>query len=188
LAESKKAALDARARLEALYTSFAPDVQAYARRRIDGTAVDDVVADVFVAAWRKIEQVPEAPLPWLLGVARKVIANHARSARRRSALTRRLSTGEPRLSAVADESGDIIRALASLPERDREALMLIAWEGLNQGEAAAVIGCSPALFRVRFHRAKKKLKRAIDVSAEESQLADEVRPPGPVFDQRGETQ
>jgi RNA polymerase sigma-70 factor (ECF subfamily) len=180
--------VDFRARLEELYASFAPDVRAYARRRIDAAVVDDVVADVFVAAWRKIEQVPEEPLPWLLGVARNVIGNHLRSARRRLALTQRLSNEQPKLFTEANEPGDIIRALASLPERDRESLMLIAWEGLNPREAAVVIGCSPARFRVRFHRAKKKLELALQALPLGSQPGDELRPPSPLFDQRGETQ
>jgi RNA polymerase sigma-70 factor (ECF subfamily) len=52
-------------------------------------------------------------------------------------------------------------ALRSLPEPDRELLMLVAWDGLDARRAAAVIGCTPAAFSVRLHRARKRFERAL---------------------------
>jgi Sigma-70, region 4 len=49
-----------------------------------------------------------------------------------------------------------------MPENDREAITLIAWEGLRPAEAATVLGQSPAAFRVRLHRAKRRLRRELD--------------------------
>jgi RNA polymerase sigma factor (sigma-70 family) len=147
-------------RLEKIYAAHAHAARAYARRRVPADVVDDVVSDVFVIAWRKMEHVPEEPLPWLLSVARRVVSNHRRSTNRRRALVTRLRVEEPTPGTSAEESG-VIRALASLRERDREALMLIAWEGLSQSEAASVLSCSPAVFRVRLHRARERLRRAL---------------------------
>ena len=156
-----------RQRFAKLYEEFAAHVQAYAVRRGQRELAPDIVSDVFVVAWRKFDAIPASPLPWLLGVARKVMANQLRGARRRQALFARLvlneaETGPP----VADAGvlGSVLHALASLPERDRETLMLIAWEGLDPREAAAVLGCSSTAFRVRLHRARAKFKRALDAT------------------------
>ena len=53
-------------------------------------------------------------------------------------------------------------ALARLPANDREAITLIAWDGLRPAEAAIVLGQSPATFRVRLHRAKRRLRRELE--------------------------
>src|SRR4029450_2647016 len=66
-----------------------PVVRAYARRRAAPDAAQDVVADTFLVAWRRLEDVPEDALPWLYGVARRVLANQRRSAARGAARERR---------------------------------------------------------------------------------------------------
>lgn len=157
-----------RLRFERLYEELAPDVQAYVLRRVEQELADDVVADVFVVAWRRLDDLPSAPLPWLLGVARKTVSNHLRSARRRSALLERLHAVERPSNVDASHIEPVLAALASLGERDREALRLVAWEGLSREEAASVVGCSTGTFRVRFHRARVRLGRALDAAAEAS--------------------
>jgi hypothetical protein len=79
------------AQLEELWRAYAPAVFRYARRRVLPGDVDEVVAETFMVAWRRRNEVPEFPLPWLLGVARGVSANLLRTARRRDALTDRLA-------------------------------------------------------------------------------------------------
>jgi RNA polymerase sigma-70 factor (ECF subfamily) len=157
-----------RRRFEQLYGEFAPDVQAYALRRVERALVADIVADVFVVAWRRFDELPSAPLPWLLGVARKTVSNHLRSARRRTALVERLRAAASGSTVDPSHTEPVWNALASLGDRDREALMLVAWEGLSRAEAAAVLGCSTAAFRVRLHRARARLGRALDDSAAEA--------------------
>lgn len=66
--------VDPEARFEDLYRSHAPRVMAYVLRRTEPAQADDVVADVFLVAWRRLDRVPAEPLPWLLGVARKQLA------------------------------------------------------------------------------------------------------------------
>jgi RNA polymerase sigma-70 factor (ECF subfamily) len=131
-------------------------VSAYARRRAGAGEADDAVAETFLVAWRRLDDMPEEERPWLFGVARRVLANQRRAAARRNALAGRLS-GAPIEREPADEA-PVLRALASLAERDREVLMLTAWEGLTSEEAARVLGCSRTAAKVRLHRARGRLR------------------------------
>jgi RNA polymerase sigma factor (sigma-70 family) len=154
--------IDRRRRLEALFSEHAGAVRAYARRRVSTAAADDVVGDVFVVAWRRLDDVPEDGLPWLLGCARRVIANQRRSVRRQTALLERLSREQPP-APDGPRSADAVlgEALATLSDGDREVLMLTAWEGLQPARAAAVMGCSPRTFSMRLHRARRRLAAAL---------------------------
>ena len=61
-----------------------------------------------------------------------------------------------------DPSGRVAAALGRLSASDREAITLIAWDGLRPATAAAVLGQSPTASRVRLHRAKCRLRRELD--------------------------
>jgi RNA polymerase sigma-70 factor, ECF subfamily len=78
-------------RFELLYAKHAPAVKAYVLRRAEASTADDIVAEVFVVCWRRFEEVPVDPLPWLLGVARRVLSTQRRGERRRGALHERLA-------------------------------------------------------------------------------------------------
>jgi RNA polymerase sigma factor (sigma-70 family) len=152
-------------RFEQLFRRHHRAVAAYARRRATGDTSDDVVANTFLVAWRRLDQVPADSLPWLLAVARNVIATQQRGSRRRGALRLRLEHADgsatPR-SGLEEPAGRVEAALRRLPASDREAITLIAWDGLRPAEAATVLGQSPAAFRVRLHRAKRRLRRELD--------------------------
>jgi RNA polymerase sigma factor (sigma-70 family) len=149
-------------RFEELFRENYAAVRAYALRRAPGDVAQDVVADTFLVAWRRLDDVPGDALPWLYGVARRVLANERRSAGRRAALEERLAT-EPPAAAPGDAlervgDAELVRAaLARLSERHREALMLVAWHGLSGARAARAAGCSQATFAVRLHRARARL-------------------------------
>lgn len=149
-------------RVEQLFADHARAVRAYALRRVDPATADDVVSDVFVVAFRRLEVIPEPPLPWLLATARKIIANQRRATTRRELLSADL---RPLQAGVwRDEHGDdhaLLAGLARLSERDREVILLVAWEELDPASAAAVLGCSRATFSVRLHRARRRLAAAI---------------------------
>jgi RNA polymerase sigma factor (sigma-70 family) len=170
---------DSRAQFEHVYQDCYEAVLRYTARRVAPEAVQDVVADTFLTAWRRYGDLRGEPLPWLLGIARRTAANHRRSGSRRAALRTRLSSEQLHCAhALDDRDPDVGAALATLSERDREALMLIAWDGLEHRVAATVMGCSTAAFTVRVHRARRKLEQAlagaqsspIDVSQEARSL------------------
>jgi RNA polymerase sigma factor (sigma-70 family) len=150
------------AELEELWHDWHRHVLAYALRRADPSTAEDVVAETFTIAWRRLGDVPERPLPWLLGVARRVLANQRRGERRRVALVDRLALqGRAAPGAPDQQEGRALTALASLGERDREALLLHAWEGLDHAEAGTVMGCSASTFAVRLHRARRRFAREL---------------------------
>jgi RNA polymerase sigma-70 factor, ECF subfamily len=161
-------------RFERLFRESYPLVRAYALRRAAPDAAQDAVAETFLVAWRRLEDVPGDPLPWLYGTARRVLANQRRSAARGVALGERLSGAIP-MSGAAD-LGDLVAdaelmrlALGRLSDRSREALMLAAWEGLDGTRAARAAGCSRAAFAVRLHRARTQL--AAELASLEEPLA-----------------
>lgn len=172
--------MERRVRFELLYGEHAPAVKAYILRRAQASVTDDLVAEVFMVCWRRLDELPAEPLPWLLGVARRVLSTQRRGERRGVALRQRLAESgavvgapspaveatSPALEALspavgAGASGALRGALAQLSESDREVLLLIAWEGLSPTQAATVIGVKAATVRVRLHRARRRLARAL---------------------------
>jgi len=171
---------DRRARMDDLFTAYAADVYAFALRRSSPSAAEDVVSETFLVAWRRLDSVPDTPKPWLLAVARRVLANQRRSVGRQSAVRSRLGTSDPDTWCRPDEqqSDDaaVLSALTKLAPGDRDAITLVAWDGLTAEEAATVLGCSRATFYVRFHRAKKRLAVALG-STDPANDAQEVDHP-----------
>jgi peptidoglycan glycosyltransferase len=154
--------LDRRHRLEHLFSDHASAVRAYAWRRVGATVADDVVSDVFVVAWPRLDHVPADALPWLLECARRLIANQLRADRRREALVERLGRERvPPLSQDGAVDSALFDALAAIGDHDREVLMLVAWEGLEPARAAVVMNCSQRAFAMRLHRARRPTARAM---------------------------
>ena len=155
---------DRRSRFEALFDGHQRAVRAYALRRGAGAGAEDVVAETFLVAWRRLDAAGEDPLPWLLGVARRVLANERRGERRRIALSDRLRDAHAALGFEPAQGLDerLAVAVAGLSAREREALLLVAWEGLSPARAARAAGCSAVAFRVRLHRARSHVARAVD--------------------------
>jgi RNA polymerase sigma-70 factor, ECF subfamily len=158
------------ARFERLFRSHADAVRSYALRRSAPEDADDVVAETFLVAWRRLDDVPSDPRAWLLMVARRVLANRRRSAGRVVSLSARMAQAAS--SAQASNADDatagtalrltVLAALESLPEKEREALRLLAWESLSTADAATVLGCSRATLAVRVHRGRRKLTTLLD--------------------------
>jgi RNA polymerase sigma-70 factor, ECF subfamily len=153
--------MDDQQRCEQLYRAHADQVHAYTRRRSDHQTADDVVADVFLIAWRRLDAIPPEPLPWLLGVARKTLANQRRATARAAALSARIEATLPPPAAASSGDHAVLAALASLDPRDQEVLLLIAWEGLRQEEVGTVLGISRAAVATRLHRARKRLAESL---------------------------
>jgi RNA polymerase sigma-70 factor, ECF subfamily len=152
------------ARLERLFEQHYAAVLAYGLRRAPRAVAEDVASETFVVASRRIDAVPADALPWLYGVARRVLANERRAETRRGQLTRALEFAPHawRSEAAGGAARELLAALAELPEADREALLLAAWEGLSSAEAAAVVGCSRVAMRARLSRARRRLGGILD--------------------------
>lgn len=152
-------------RFTAVYDAYRMRVWAYAAGRVGAQGADEIVSDTFVVAWRRLDEMPAAPLPWLLGIARNTIRGAVRTKSRRDSLDAELRRWVAGAEAdVADgvvERIEMLRALATLSDADREVLTLVAWHDLSPGEAARVIGCNVAAMRVRLHRARRRLERAL---------------------------
>ena len=166
--DADRIALSARQRrLEALFLEHADAVLAYALRRSDPDTAQEIVSDTFTVAWRRIDEVPGSALPWLLATARKLLANGRRTANRRDALLLRLAQ-QPTTSDDRTVAVDLVlsarSALASLPTAEREAMELIAWEGLTPSEAADVLQCSRRTIAVRIHRARRRLRAPLEAA------------------------
>ncbi len=159
------------------FRGYAGRVHAFALRRADPEAAQDVTAETFLIAWRRRAEMPPDPLPWLYGIARGVLANERRTSNRRLSLAARIAAEPASPDATGDSDHEVLQALASLRESDREALLLSAWEGLSTREAAKVVGCTPTTFAVRLHRARKRLARVLGApGAEVDPDADAVCP------------
>ncbi|KGN39231.1 RNA polymerase sigma factor [Knoellia subterranea] len=163
-------------RFTALFERTRLPLLAYAVRRVvDPADAADVVAETYLVAWRRLDDVPQGDeaRPWLFGVARKVLANHHRGERRRVALADRLRDHlveevVPAFElADAGEEAPVLRAMRRLPDDDRELLRLVAWEELARDEIAVVMGRSRATVRVRLHRARKRLEKLMGELAED---------------------
>jgi RNA polymerase sigma-70 factor (ECF subfamily) len=142
------------------------------------------VADVFLTAWRRLEDVPVDPVSarvWLYATARRVIANQRRSLRRRRALHDRLAqqAAVSRDRLTTGEESLVHDALELLGPRDREVLLLSEWEGLSAAEIAAVVGCLTVTARGRLHRARRRFRAAFeDVRDRDARRAAAARLPG----------
>jgi RNA polymerase sigma-70 factor, ECF subfamily len=155
---------------EAIFNACHSRVLGYAiRRTSDRAAAEEAVSETFLIAWRRFDAVPADALPWLLGVARKVLANQRRAAGRRTpdgpiVPLDAVADPDPRAS-VADLVADreaFAAAFASLSPGDREVLALVNWDGLEPREAAKVLDCTPATFYLRLHRARRRLLKELE--------------------------
>lgn len=150
----------------AIFEELSPRVYAYARRQVDAATADDVVADTFLVAWRRWDVAPAAPLPWLLVIARNTLANRRRGDQRRhnavdsAAVFARLSDASPAADDVVERDA-VLRALADLSSLERETLLLVAWDGLDNRNAARVAGCTRRAFEVRLSRARARVRRSL---------------------------
>ncbi|MCB0993889.1 MAG: sigma-70 family RNA polymerase sigma factor [Acidimicrobiales bacterium] len=149
------------------------DVWRFVRRRVhDRDDADDVTAEVFAVAWRRLADLPpesERRL-WLFGTARHVLANHDRSRRRRERLQVRIASTQSIDHIELAESDDTLwRGLAALGADDRELLLLRAWEQLTVSDIAALLGCTPNAASQRLATARRRLA---------AQLADGRTDPG----------
>lgn len=145
-------------------------LSAYARRR-GARDPDAIAAEAMAIAWRRLADVPrDDPRPWLIATTRNLVLADRR---RHGAALQDLEGVEPAAPPelpTLELDPELEAALAALSETDREALLLIAWEDLTPSAAAASLGISPAAFRVRLHRARRRLMYALEARRHNPQL------------------
>lgn len=161
-------------RFRAVYDAHYGRVLAFCLRRALPEAARDAVAETFLVVWRRLDDLPPEPLPYLIKTAGFVLRDQGRSNRRQDRVAARISDGP---SLVASDHGegvaisvDVHRVLQLLSPIDRELLLLSAWDDLDAAAIGAVLGCSAATARVRLHRARRRfahhlqqLTRSLDV-------------------------
>ena len=150
---------------EDLYRTTYPRVLAYARSMASREDADDAVAEAYAIAWRRQRDIPrDAELGWLIGVTRRVLANARRSGRRAGAVHALLDL-QPKTAGLDPaeriDHGELRDALLTLSLLDREAVVLTAWFELSSADAARALGITPAAFRMRSARARRRLRAAL---------------------------
>ena len=134
-------------------------VLAYTLRRVPTEAdAEDAAAETFAVAWRKVDHLPPEAraLPWLLAIARRIVANQRRGSGRRLRLGVRLRSEPSPIAPPPTADSPALDALDRVPPADRELLRLLAWEGLSQAEAGVVLGITANAVAIRLHRARRR--------------------------------
>ena len=152
-------------------------VLAYFLRRTDRESAYDCTEEVFVTAWRKLDEGPrgDRTLPWLYGVSWRTLANH----RRRIAGGRRMleqlrgqvpvDVADPERQVIRKaEDSELLAAIAKLSPNDQEAIRLAFWEELPHAEIGRILGCSTGAVDVRLHRAIRRLRKGLQAARHES--------------------
>ena len=154
-----------RERFEALVPALVDPLRRFLARRTDPATADDVLAETLLVCWRRLDDVPEEPLPWAYGVARNCLANATRGVRRQERLAARIAVVDPPSDNTAGpgegDDPDLVEAIGALREEDAELLRLWAWEQLTPAEIAAVLDVTPNAVSIRLHRAREKLREEL---------------------------
>ena len=160
---------DIETRFREFYEETSARVYAFLRRHSDPDLAETVTAEVFVKAWQHFDSLGPEPLGWLITTARRTLIDHHRARGRRLRLTaqvydleRSATASSP--EAVVTERRAVFEALEQLSETDREALLLIGWDGLTHQVAAAVLNMSKSAFTKRLARARQRFEELLDPS------------------------
>lgn len=152
--------------IDALLRELVPDLLGYFASRLDKREdAADAVADTLLVLWRKRRALPddhEDARRYAFGVARKVLGSARRGAVRRNALADRLRAVISE-EAVNDPEPDteLRSALAALTPKDREIVLLVAWDGFSVADAGRILGVSPEAARARYSRARARLRQQL---------------------------
>jgi RNA polymerase sigma-70 factor (ECF subfamily) len=140
------------------------------RRLDDRSAVEDLVAETFIVVWRRFDELPPRAeeIFWLYGIAGKVLSNLRRSQQRSLRLEARLASEReagqetPRFSM--EDIEELMEALGSLSDSNRELIQLAYWEKLSYREMGVVLGCSEKAAGIRLSRARQSLRERLNQS------------------------
>jgi RNA polymerase sigma-70 factor (ECF subfamily) len=158
-----------------LHQALYPRLHAYLTRMC-GSSVNaaDLVQETFLRVHRARATFAQggAVLPWAYAIARNVALDHVRAARLRE--TDRLPSdpgpemvdrggGDAESAAIAAQAARVVETvLAGLPPAQRDAFILLRYEGLSVQDAAGVLGATPTAVKLRAFRAYEALRTALD--------------------------
>ena len=153
---------------DALFRAHLQQVHRYARRRVASADVDDLTAETFATAWRRRDDVTEGnELPWLYRTCAFLIANHRRKGIPSPVAELPELADDVDPATLAVEDADLRDVLRRLSPRDRQILLLHAWEGLQGESLAAVLGVSRGGADAALSRARARLRDAWAVVQEQ---------------------
>jgi RNA polymerase sigma-70 factor (ECF subfamily) len=174
-------------RFAGIFDRHIDPVRRFVIRRLGESRGDDVVSEVFRVAFERratFDVAAGSALPWLYGIATNLVRREHRShARRLAALGRadlgREFVGDPLVDIAArldarSEFHDLVAALISLSDGEREILLLVAWEQLTPTEAAAVLGIPPETARTRLHRARLHIRTELERDGHNSEVTTDA--------------
>jgi RNA polymerase sigma factor (sigma-70 family) len=154
-------------------------IHRYLERRIGADGADELSAEVFRIAFeqrRRFRPLHESALPWLYGVATNLLLKHRRSERRHLRALVRLDASadhhsmldgmEERVDACSARA-QLLDALASLAQGDRDVVVLVAWEDLSYEEVAAALEIPVGTVRSRLKRARRRLRELLGATGNE---------------------
>jgi RNA polymerase sigma-70 factor (ECF subfamily) len=166
---------DQRSRFEEIWSAHRLQILAYCLRRAAPAHAEAACNEVFLVAWRRIDEIPLPPktVPYLYGIAGKVLSNHRRAFHRRSRLDEKLSnlgvapmTDPVDLVVQSTEDQRVAAAVRNLTPKDREIVMLYAWEDLSREEIAEITGMTTDAIGQRIHRSYQHLARVLEPTLE----------------------
>jgi RNA polymerase sigma-70 factor (ECF subfamily) len=166
-------------RFRTFYQETSPRLFRYLRRHCAANDVEDILAEVYLIAWRRFADVPGMELPWLIATARNVLANHWRTQQRGERAEAEMQAlyqlaAEPDPANQALSRMEILDALGRLSPDDREVLLLAGWDGLDSAALGKALGCTAVTARVRLSRARRRFDAAIrPAPAQSAKLAHE---------------
>jgi len=176
-----------RGEFERLYNTYRLQVHGYCARRTSHADAADAVSETFLVAWRRFDDVAPEPdtLPYLYGVVAKVLANLRRSSGRRSRLSAKLQglgvapPTDPIAVVVRNsEQVEVEQAVRRLNPKDREIVMLYAWEELSRKQIALTMGMTEAAVDQRIHRSYKRLARVLKPKVAAMQITPPIAEKG----------
>lgn len=160
-------------RFAALFDRHAPYIHRYLTRRVGREVAGDLLDETFMAAFRKRGRYDRAcpdARPWLYGIATNLVSLHYRAEIRQDRL-RQTAGPAPDVPDLAERAvvhltaqatrSALAAALAGIARKDRDVLLLIAWEDLSYAEVSRALGIPVGTVRSRLHRARAKLREAL---------------------------
>lgn len=156
-------------RFAELASEHSPALLGYIVRRVRSVeSAPEVLNDTLLVAWRKRQQLPSDPeraRMWLFVTARNCIRNHERSTRRRRLTESSLDVLVDAVTSVSDDdSGEVRMLVLALPQKYRELVILVHWDGFSIVDAARLLGVSDSTARTRYSRAKEQLRARLELS------------------------